>query len=65
MEDVNAWQCGRPVMSEKPPGSSDADEGMGLEGDTLNGSLSAFEQNSFGIQSAFHISDSDSDEANP
>lgn len=61
MEDVNAWECGRPVISERPPGSSDADDALGLDGDALNGSLPGFEANSFGIQSAFHI-DSDSDE---
>ena len=61
MEDVNSWECGRPVISDRPPGSSEADDALGLDHDALNGTLSAFEQNSFGIQSAFHI-DSDSDE---
>ena len=61
MEDLNAWECGRPILSERPPGSSDADDHLGLDGDLLNGGLPSFEQNSFGIQSAFRI-DSDSDE---
>ena len=61
MEDINAWECGRPVISDRPPGSSEADDVLGLDHDALNGTLSAFEQNSFGIQSAFHV-DSDSDE---
>ena len=64
MEDVNAWECGRPIISERPPGSSEADDALGLDHDALNGTLSAFEQNSFGIQSAFHV-DSDSDEVKP
>lgn len=61
MEDVNAWECGRPSKSDRPPGGSDTEDNIGLEGDPWNGSLSTFEQNSFGIQSAFHM-DSDSDE---
>jgi len=58
MEDLTAWECGRPDLKSKNTGNSDEAYFMDL---AVTGNCSSFEANSFGIQSAFNI-DSGSDE---
>ena len=67
MEDVNAWECGRPRNIERPAGPSDTEDSFGLDGDPFTQSLSVYEHTNFGIQSAFHVQgwNSDSDDVRP